>query len=118
VREGVNSPYPLFKHVGDQLHILGMGDLEYWAHLKRMTEEPHALLQLSGVQAFPDFQQQHGEFRHSTLSLTDLGVQVLNGEADWRLLRTDKLWIGGLQIGEGNDKPWRWDTVNENVVIL
>lgn len=118
VREGVNSPYPLFKHVGDQLHILGMGDLEYWAHLKKMTEEPHALLQLSGVQAFPDFQQQHDDFRHSVLSLTDLGVQVLNGEVDWTLLRNDKSWIGGLQIGEGNDTPWRWDTVNETIVIL
>ncbi|MDR9745908.1 sigma-70 family RNA polymerase sigma factor [Paenibacillus taichungensis] len=121
IREGVNSPYPLFKHVGDQLHILGMGDLEYWAHLKRMAEKPHALLQLSGVQAFPNFQQHHDEFRHAVLSLTELGIQVLNGEVDWALLRHDTSytsWIGGLQIGEEEDTPWRWDTVNGNVVIL
>ncbi|MGC5772291.1 sigma-70 family RNA polymerase sigma factor [Paenibacillus pabuli] len=118
VSEGVDHPYPLFKHVGNKLHLLGMGDLEYWAHLKRITEEPHALLQVSGVQAFPDFQQQHDDFRNGVLSLTKLGIQVLNGEADWALLRKETSWIGGLQIGGGENTSWRWDTVNGNVVIL
>ena len=55
IRAGVEHPYPLFREVGDKLHILGMGDLEYWAHLKRMTEGPHALLQMSGATTFPNF---------------------------------------------------------------
>ncbi|QOS79251.1 sigma-70 family RNA polymerase sigma factor [Paenibacillus sp. JNUCC31] len=117
VSEGVDHPYPLFKHVGNQLHTLGMGDLEYWAHLKRMTEEPHALLQLSGVQAFPDFQEQHEDFRQSVLSLTELGIQVLNGEVDWALVRKERSWVGGLSVEKGEAAPWRWDTDNENVVI-
>ncbi|WP_440109171.1 sigma-70 family RNA polymerase sigma factor [Paenibacillus sp. QZ-Y1] len=118
VKEGVDQPYPLFRHVGEHLHILGLGDLEYWAYLKRMTEGPHALLQVSGVEAFPDFQQQPDDFRDGILSMTALGTQVLNGEADWALLSKEEPWIGGLQNGKGEELPWRWDTVNETVVTL
>ncbi|NUU78858.1 sigma-70 family RNA polymerase sigma factor [Paenibacillus xylanilyticus] len=110
VRQGVENPYPLFKHVGDRLHVLGMGDLEYWAHLRRMTKEPHALLHISGVDTFPDFTQHDEKFRYSVLSLTELGNQVLAGEVDWAELTREESWIGGLWNETGKKPLWRWDT--------
>ena len=109
VSQGIDHPYPLFKHVSERLHVLGMGDLEYWALLRRMTKKPHALLQLSGVETFPDFTQHNENFRNAVLSLTELGIQVLSEETDWAELRRDELWIGGLWNPQGETPHWRWD---------
>ncbi|MEO2203319.1 sigma-70 family RNA polymerase sigma factor [Paenibacillus pabuli] len=109
VNQGVDHPYSLFKHVSERLHVLGMGDLEYWAHLRRMTKEPYPLLLLSGVETFPDFTQHNENFRNAVLSLTDLGIQVLSEEADWAELRRDEMWIGGLWNAQGEKPHWRWD---------
>ncbi|MEK4365562.1 sigma-70 family RNA polymerase sigma factor [Paenibacillus sp. FSL M8-0212] len=118
IRAGVEHPYPLFREVGDKLHILGMGDLEYWAHLKRMTEGPHALLQMSGATTFPNFKQHDEKFRDGVLSLTELGIQVLNEEVDWALLKQDEFWIGGLHNASGKQAKWRWNPASETVVEI
>lgn len=112
VNQGVDHPYPLFEHVSERLHVLGMGDLEYWAHLRRMTKGQHALLQISGADTFPDFTQHHEHFRNAVLSLTELGIQVLAEEADYAELRKDEMWIGGLWNAQGKDPQWRWDTAS------
>ncbi|MBD8836733.1 sigma-70 family RNA polymerase sigma factor [Paenibacillus sp. CFBP 13594] len=118
IRAGVEHPYPLFREVGDKLHILGMGDLEYWAYLRRMTEGPHALLQMSGATTFPNFKQHDEKFRDGVLSLTELGIQVLNGEVDWALLKQDEFWIGGLHNPSGKQTKWRWNPASETVVDI
>ncbi|WP_336758528.1 sigma-70 family RNA polymerase sigma factor [Paenibacillus sp. USHLN196] len=118
IRAGVDRPHPLFREVGDKLHILGMGDLEYWAHLRRMTEGPHALLQMSGATTFPNFKQHDEKFRDGVLSLTELGIQVLDEEVDWALLKQDELWIGGLHIEAGRQARWRWNPASESVVEM
>ncbi|MBE7679983.1 sigma-70 family RNA polymerase sigma factor [Paenibacillus sp. P13VS] len=112
VSQGVDQPYPLFKHVSERLHVLGMGDLEYWAHLRRMTKEAHALLQISGAEKFPDFTQHDEHFRNAVLSMTELGIQVLAEEADYAELRKDEMWIGGLWNAQGEEPQWRWDTAS------
>ncbi|MCF7753860.1 sigma-70 family RNA polymerase sigma factor [Paenibacillus xylanexedens] len=118
IRAGVEHPYPLFREVGDKLHILGMGDLEYWAHLRRMTEGPHALLQMSDATTFPNFKQHDEKFRDGVLSLTELGIQVLNGEVDWALLKQDEFWIGGLHNASGKQAKWRWNPTSETIVEI
>ncbi|WP_338543869.1 sigma-70 family RNA polymerase sigma factor [Paenibacillus tundrae] len=118
IREGMDRPYPLFKHVGDQLHWLGMGDLEYWAHLRRMSSVPNALLSVTGASRFPDFQQHSDEFRGAFLSLTPLGMQVLDEEVDWASLRREEAWFGGLRNEEGKEPRWRWDVTSKRVIVL
>ncbi|PQP81736.1 RNA polymerase subunit sigma [Paenibacillus sp. PCH8] len=118
IKAGVGSPYPLFREVGDKLHVLGIGDLEYWAHLKRMTEGPHALLQMTGATAFPNFVRQDEDFRDAVMSLTELGTQVLQGEVDWALLKQDEFWIGGLHNESGKQARWRWNPASETAVEL
>ncbi|MGQ8871949.1 sigma-70 family RNA polymerase sigma factor [Paenibacillus sp. TSA_86.1] len=98
IRAGIQRPYDLFREVGDKLHVLGMGDLEYWAHLNRMSEGPAALIRMTGAANFPKYNQYDQAFRDAVLSMTELGVQVLNGEVDWTTFREDEYWVGGLHV--------------------
>ncbi|TDL48511.1 sigma-70 family RNA polymerase sigma factor [Paenibacillus dendritiformis] len=96
VSEGIHHPYELFKQVGDRLHVLGMGDLEYWYRLKKMSEEPSPLLQIEGLTAFPDYHDSVPSFRQCVVRLTDLGQQVLTGEANWEDMIGADEWYGGF----------------------
>ncbi|CAH8767783.1 hypothetical protein [Paenibacillus dendritiformis] len=96
VSEGIDHPYELFKQVGDRLHVLGMGDLKYWYRLKKMSEEPSPLLQLEGLTAFPDYHDSVPSFRLCVVRLTDLGQQVLTGEANWEDMIGADEWYGGF----------------------
>nr|WP_285860460.1 MULTISPECIES: DUF1835 domain-containing protein [Paenibacillus] len=106
VSAGVVYPYELFRHVGDRLHMLGMGDLEYWYRLRKMTEEPYPLLDIQGLDAFPDYKHAAPSFRDCVIRLTNLGNQVLSGAANWVKLRGADEWYGGyhyFELGESSE---------------
>jgi hypothetical protein len=115
VASGVNTPYELFSRVGDQLNVLGMGDLEYWYRLSKMSEEPHPLLHVQGLVAFPDFKQSEPLFRESVITITELGRDVLAGEVDWATLKGVDEWLGGFRQ-QGQTVAWRWDATNKKVI--
>lgn len=109
VKNGTVHPFDVFQQVSEKLHLLGLGDLQYWAHLRRMADGPHALLHVEGANAFPNFRQQDESFRFAVLALTELGERVLHGERDGAALWTDEWWIGGIMTGAGKSSDWRWD---------
>ncbi|MFD0712805.1 hypothetical protein [Paenibacillus sp. GCM10027626] len=109
VAAGVNAPFELFRHVGDQLHQLGMGDLQYWVFLNQMCSGSHPLLKLEGAAIFPDYKQSPDGFAKSTLALTDYGKRVLQNEADWVSDNGINRWYGGVHL-QGKAIRWRWDT--------
>lgn len=100
VSAGVVHPYELFRHVGDRLHMLGMGDLEYWYRLRKMTEDPYPLLHVQGLDVFPDYKHAEPSFRDCVIRLTDLGNQVLSGAANWEKLKGTDEWYGGYHYFE------------------
>lgn len=107
VSAGVVHPYELFRHVGDRLHVLGMGDLEYWYRLRNMTEEPYPLLDIQGLDAFPDYKHAAPSFRDCVIRLTDLGNQVLSGATNWVKLKGIDEWYGGYHYfkpGESSEQ--------------
>ncbi|KJB85777.1 DNA-directed RNA polymerase subunit sigma [Paenibacillus sp. E194] len=112
---GITSPYELFKHVCNRLHELGMGDLQYWHVLAKLTSGTHPLLHVEGVGTFPNFQGTPPSFRECTLSLTEAGRQVLEGQADWVALNGIDTWLGGVHL-TGQSVPWRWDTVTKALI--
>lgn len=114
---GIASPYELFKHVCNRLHELGMGDLQYWHVLAKLTSGTHPLLHVDGVETFPNFQGTPPSFRECTLSLTEAGRQVLEGQADWVALNGIDTWLGGVHL-TGQSVPCRWDTVTKALVHL
>ncbi|MFD1776935.1 DUF1835 domain-containing protein [Paenibacillus rhizophilus] len=109
VRDGEYGPHALFGQVGNKLHMLGMGDLEFWQHLKNMSTEPYPLLHIQGLEDFPDFSSAVPSFAHCRITLTALGRKVLAGEEDYLPLKGIDEWYGGLHL-EGRSIPWRWDT--------
>jgi len=106
VSAGIAHPYELFHHVGDRLHMLGMGDLEYWYRIRKMTEEPYPLLHIQGLDAFPDYKHAVPSFRDCVIRLTDLGNQVLSGATNWERLKGVDEWYGGyhrIKLGETSE---------------
>ncbi|WP_217593810.1 DUF1835 domain-containing protein [Cohnella sp. GbtcB17] len=99
VRDGTDAPLELFREAGDRLCLLGMGDLEFWYRLRRMAEQPAALIEICQPHALP------GD-RDNVVALTPRGRDVAAGVQDGRLKVKDE-WYGGLHLND--DLTWRWD---------
>ncbi|WP_411829512.1 sigma-70 family RNA polymerase sigma factor [Paenibacillus lautus] len=117
VAGGIHKPYELFRKVGDKLHTLGMGDLEFWYYLAKMTEGPDSLLVIDGTAPFPDFKLAVPHFQDRVLQVTSLGHEVLAGKADYACTGTIDKWVGGLQV-RGKDPLWRWNPERKSVVRM
>ncbi|CQR56988.1 sigma-70 family RNA polymerase sigma factor [Paenibacillus riograndensis] len=111
---GAHTPLELFRQVTDTLHVLGMGDLEYWKVLRALTAGEHPLLHIEGVEGYTDFRQ-IPEFLNRRVAATALGQQVQEGAADRVLVQGIDEWYGGLHL-QGREVPWRWDTEAEQLV--
>ncbi|QYR20750.1 DUF1835 domain-containing protein [Paenibacillus sp. sptzw28] len=115
VAGGINKPFELFDQAGNKLNILGMGDLEYWYRLAKMSEEPYPLLSIEGSVAFPNFKLPVPSFGECVITLTELGREVLAGNQDWAAVNRMDEWFGGLQF-QGETMAWRWDASHKTVV--
>ncbi|GAA3404270.1 sigma-70 family RNA polymerase sigma factor [Paenibacillus hodogayensis] len=116
VRDGVRSPLELFKQAGDRLHHLGMGDLQYWHVLAKLTRGPHPLLHIAGLTAFPDYKRAVPDFGSCVVTLTEQGASVLAGEADAVTLNGIDAWYGGVHE-QGCSARWRWDEQAEALAL-
>ncbi|MCP3775257.1 sigma-70 family RNA polymerase sigma factor [Paenibacillus sp. MZ04-78.2] len=115
VRGGMTSPLDLFDHIGNKLHGLGMGDIQYWHRLAKLSQGPHPLLKLEGLDAFPGYKDSASSLRRSTVALTEAGRKVLDGEEDWIALNGTDEWYGGVHL-QGRSIPWRWDASQNSLV--
>ncbi|MCQ6561826.1 sigma-70 family RNA polymerase sigma factor [Paenibacillus mendelii] len=115
VQNGLHSPMELFEQVGNKLHVLGMGDLQYWHHLAKISQGPYPLLRAEGLEAFPNYKDPAPSFRHCKLVLTELGRSVMAGEADWITVNGIDEWYGGVHL-QGHSIPWRWDANHRRIV--
>lgn len=117
VAGGIHTPYELFRTVGDRLHTLGMGDLEFWYYLTKMIEGPDSLLVIDGTALFPDFKLAVPHFQERVLQVTSLGHEVLASKTDYACAATIDKWVGGLQV-RGKDPLWRWNPERKSVVRI
>jgi hypothetical protein len=109
IHTGVSSPYKLFEHVGDKLHTLGMGDLQYWHILMRMSQEPYPLLQIRGSQVFPAYNESLKLFQNCEVVFTQFGQNVMGGNEDWIEKKGIDEWYGGVHL-QGYFPRWRWNS--------
>ncbi|WP_410512820.1 hypothetical protein PaeBR_23220 [Paenibacillus sp. BR2-3] len=109
---GINSPFELFDQVGNKLHVLGMGDLEYWHILRKMSQSPYPLLQINGVKAIPAYNQPLSD---SEVILTEIGKNVMDGQVN-RIsgIGIDE-WYGGVHL-QGDYPRWRWNSSLQTIV--
>ncbi len=114
VRGGASTPLELFSQVTDDLHVLGMGDLEFWKVLGALARGAHSLLIFDGADGSTDFRALPG-FLNRQVVLTELGAQVLAGSADRVAVQGMDEWYGGLHL-LGQDIMWRWDSSSSILV--
>ncbi|MGG3280628.1 sigma-70 family RNA polymerase sigma factor [Paenibacillus solani] len=108
VAGGTDKPHELFRKVGDQLHTLGMGDLEYWYYLAKMTQGSDPLLLIDGTEPFPDFKLSVPQFQDRVLQVTNRGRDILDGKVDYACTGMIDKWVGGLHV-QGETPSWRWN---------
>ncbi|WP_139991674.1 DUF1835 domain-containing protein [Paenibacillus paridis] len=114
VRNGANTPLALFRQVTDSLHVLGMGDIEYWKVIRALAHGKHPLLSIDGSKTSLD-PSNMPEFLNHPVHLTELGNEVLNGAADRIAIQGIDEWFGGLHL-HGHDIAWRWDDLGGGLV--
>lgn len=114
VHAGINTPYDLFRCVGNKLHVLGMGDLEYGYLLKKMSQDPCPLLQIGGLTAFTAYNESSVLANNAEVVLTELGKAVMNGQEDWGIRKEIDEWYGGVHL-LGESPRWRWDPAKKSI---
>ncbi|UTW12659.1 hypothetical protein [Marinobacterium rhizophilum] len=108
VESGVRAPAELFKAVRAREEVAFMGDASFWRVLDGLLRGPCALLDADGRFVRPGLGGCDDAFLGLGLSLTPLGLQVLNGASDWLSQQPIDRWIGGVNLsGSG---IWRWDS--------
>ena len=112
---GVDTPMQLFSQTGDRLHALGMGDIQYWLCLRRLSEGMHPLLSFEEDVIIPKLNDSPETFLHTKVSLTELGHKVAGNRADWISLNSIDTWYGGVRL-VGNSPAWRWDA-NRSAIV-
>ncbi|MEH7087339.1 DUF1835 domain-containing protein [Neobacillus drentensis] len=117
VDDGLNNPLDLFEQVGNYLNDLGMGDLQYWHRLSKMTQGPYPLLRIEGLDTFPDYKDTPPSFRHCHVVLTEMGRRVMEGQTDQVVKNGIDEWYGGIHLC-GNTVPWRWDVMEQRIIRM
>jgi hypothetical protein len=80
-----------------------LGDMMFWAILRRLSSGPAPLLQPAGDSGWPG-----GNPSTLPLQLTPLGRSVLGGTVDALAYHGIRRWVGGVALRPG--RPiWRWD---------
>lgn len=119
IQSGLNRFTDLFPRFGAAEPVYGLGDTQFWLALRRMSEAGQPLLTTenglengsNGGQELTDAVPHQASFL-----LTDLGVAVLKGDADFVLLNGIDLWLGGVYLS-GERNLWRWDEASETLVL-
>lgn len=110
MRPGAASLPELFDQVGNRLHELGMGDLQYRFILEKLSREPYPLLRIPGLKPVPAAFESPDRVLGCEAELTELGKAFANGdgERDWVAMQGIDEWYGGIHL-QGTSPRWRWD---------
>ncbi len=85
----------------------GLGDAQFWNALRSITTVPHPLLQSNDRDAVAG-PLSSDNVQTTSFQITETGLAVLNGTADFVEMNGIDLWLGGVHLN-GTGKVWRWD---------
>lgn len=103
---GIDEFKPLFATFGELERDYGLGDLQFWNCVRRLSRGRDPLLQIDGLDD-GDQVFQHS-FAKASFRLTKTGEAVMLGQLDSAAINGLDLWLGGVHLTEG--KPlWIWD---------
>ncbi|ASA23026.1 sigma-70 family RNA polymerase sigma factor [Paenibacillus donghaensis] len=114
LQKGSCALVELFRRVTDLLHLLGMGDLEFFRYLQVLGEGDHPLVRMEGETSSLAWRQVP-DVLNRRVQLTSQGEQVLAGLADRIAVQGMDQWFGGLHL-QGHSVAWRWDDCGGGLV--
>jgi Domain of unknown function (DUF1835) len=93
----------------DSQPVYGLGDAQVWRTLHKLSGAMFPLLTMHSGN--PDRVNQE-----TTFQLTNAGMAVLKGDADFLKLNEIDEWLGGVHLHASN-QTWRWDEDAERLKI-
>ncbi|MFL4990740.1 MAG: hypothetical protein ACJ8DV_05545 [Microvirga sp.] len=118
VAAGNDHPYDLFPGHEKPNELITYGYWEVGRLLDGLARGPKPAV--SGLTEGPfdldmhNSQDRHDRYKNSTLSLTDLGKQILAGTDDFSRHNPIHRWWAGTELT--NDRLWRWDPDNQSLI--
>jgi len=111
IAQGVDKPWKVFEAYQRSETARFMGDSSFWAMLESYINTPNALLKSSTKQKLsPPFDKEE------KLTLTPLGVEVMNAQKNWWDLGKIDRYIGGVHINKRNS--WCYDRKSRKTILL
>ncbi|NEZ40934.1 DUF1835 domain-containing protein [Paenibacillus alvei] len=98
VKDGTASFQQCYDIVRKQLPEYGLGDLQFWGYLRRLTSGDAPLLELSPSSSPLPEPFQSSAANDGQLFVTERGQQVLNGTLNWAQAGGYGRWLGGAFI--------------------
>jgi hypothetical protein len=92
----------------------GLGDAQFWNALRSITTVPYPLLQSNDSDAVAG-PLSSDKVETTSFQITETGLAVLNGTADFVEMNGIDLWLGGVHLN-GTGKVWRWDEQHDHLV--
>lgn len=85
----------------------GLGDAQFWNALRSITNVAQPLLQSNDRDAVAR-PQSSDRVPNTSFQITEAGLAVLNGTADFVEMNGIDRWLGGVHLN-GTERVWRWD---------
>lgn len=114
IESGSKRFVDLFSRFGTLETVYGLGDLQLWESLRRMSDadQPLIIQKEPNENATPVAPE---VLRKAKFEVTPIGRSVLKGDSDFVKLNGIDQWLGGVHL-VGNTSGWRWDETVERVV--
>ena len=93
----------------------GLGDAQFWNALRSVTTVPQPLLRSNDPDAVAG-PLDSGNVQTTSFQITEAGLGVLNGTADFVEMNGIDRWLGGVHLN-GTEKGWRWDERGGKLIV-
>ena len=98
---GPLTPSALFRAEQDREERVYMGDTSFWRHIETLAGSTHPLVTLR-------VEPRRDRLPTGTVTITETGLDVLSGRADWIEIAGIDRWLGGVHL-HSDGSMWRWD---------
>jgi hypothetical protein len=107
---GHATPVAAFLEVAKKQESIFLGDIVFYWYLERLSgsKKTALLTWKNGSPVVAPTSKTARSFVKGELKLTTLGYKVLGGDTDWQSINTATRWLGGVEVGPG-EQGWRWD---------
>ena len=115
VSEGITDFTRLCKAFFDREPAYGLGDYQVWRDMKRMASVPQSLVTITGFDDSDSASLSSRRYKTS-FDITQTGLDVLNGDADFLDMNDIDLWLGGVHLRD-KENLWRFDEQTQRLVV-